>query len=83
MPGLSCRSILVADDFKDWRRQVRFAVSGTAGMASHRRGRRTDQKPFRKAKELKPDLIVLNIGLPKLSGIRPPSGYAKCLLAPK
>jgi DNA-binding NarL/FixJ family response regulator len=26
-------------------------------------------KPFRKAKELQPDLIVLDIGLPKLNGI--------------
>ena len=68
MPGLSCRSILVADDFKDWRRQVRLLFQARPEwqvIAEASDGSEAVQK----AKELKPDLIVLDIGLPKLSGI--------------
>jgi DNA-binding NarL/FixJ family response regulator len=60
--------ILIADDFKDWRRQVVLlfqerpewqivaeAADGTAAIQG--------------AEELQPDLILLDIGLPKQNGI--------------
>jgi len=68
MSGLSCSSILVADDFEGWRRQVRsllrerpeWQVIAEASDGS---------EAVQKAEDLKPDLIVLDIGLPKLNGI--------------
>ena len=68
MPGLSCRSILVADDFKDWRRQVRLLFQARPEwqvIAEASDGSEAVQK----AEDLKPDLIVLDIGLPKPNGI--------------
>jgi len=65
---LSSISIVVVDDYQDWRNQVRlllqerpewqiiFEVSD--GLEAVQR-----------AEELKPDLILLDIGLPKLNGI--------------
>ena len=69
MSGLSCSSILVADDFEGWRRQVRslfrarpeWQVIAEASDGS---------EAVQKAEDLKPDLIVLDIGLPKLNGIK-------------
>src|SRR6267378_740734 len=60
--------ILIADDYEGWRRQVRllfeerpqWQVSAEASDGS---------EAVQKAEELKPDLILLDIGLPKLSGI--------------
>ena len=65
---LSCTSILVVDDFEDWRDKVcellqvrpEFQVIGEASDGA---------EAIQKAEDLKPDLIVLDIGLPKLSGI--------------
>lgn len=60
--------ILIADDFEDWRRQTRLLLHAQPGMqviAEASDGPETIQK----AEELKPDLIVLDIGLPKLNGI--------------
>ena len=68
---------------KDWRRQVRLLFQARPEwqvIAEASDGSEAVQK----AKELKPDLIVLDIGLLKLSGTQGPlSGFAKCLLAPK
>jgi DNA-binding NarL/FixJ family response regulator len=60
--------ILLVDDFKDFRKlaasifeqQPRFKIVGEAIDG---------QDAVRKAEELKPDLVVLDIGLPKLHGI--------------
>jgi DNA-binding NarL/FixJ family response regulator len=60
--------ILIADDFKDWRREVflqfqarpEWQVIAEAADGS---------EAVQKTEELKPDLIVLDIGLPKLNGI--------------
>ena len=68
MSGLSCSSILVADDFEGWRRQVRSLLRARPEwqvIAEASDGSEAVQK----AEELKPDLIVLDIGLPKLNGI--------------
>jgi DNA-binding NarL/FixJ family response regulator len=60
--------ILIADDFEDWRRQARWLLQARPEwqvIAEASDGSEAVQK----AGELKPDLIVLDIGLPKLSGI--------------
>jgi len=65
---LSSIRILIADDFKDWRRQVRLLFKTQPEwqvVAEAADGLEAIQK----AEELKPDLIVLDIGLPKLNGI--------------
>jgi DNA-binding NarL/FixJ family response regulator len=65
---LSLIRILVVDDFKDWLRQVRSLLQSrpecqVIGEASD------GSEAVQKAEELKPDLIVLDVGLPNLSGI--------------
>jgi DNA-binding NarL/FixJ family response regulator len=65
---LSSIRVLTADDFKDWRRQVRLLFQARPEwqvIAEASDG----PEAIQKAKELKPDLIVLDIGLPKLNGI--------------
>jgi DNA-binding NarL/FixJ family response regulator len=65
---LSLIRILIADDFKDWRRQVRLLFKTRPEwqvVAEAADGLEAIQK----AEELKPNLIVLDIGLPKLNGI--------------
>jgi DNA-binding NarL/FixJ family response regulator len=62
-----CR-ILIADDYSDWRRHTRLLFQSKPDwevIAEARDGLEAVQK----AGELKPDLIVLDIGLPKLNGI--------------
>jgi DNA-binding NarL/FixJ family response regulator len=65
---LSLIRILIVDDFKDWRRQlhsllkVRPAWQIIAEAAD-------GPEAVQKAADLKPDLILLDIGLPKLNGI--------------
>jgi DNA-binding NarL/FixJ family response regulator len=65
---LSTIRILIADDYEDWRRQVRSLLQARPEwqvIAEAADGPETVQK----ADELKPDLILLDIGLPKLNGI--------------
>ncbi len=65
--SLSIR-ILITDDFEDWRRQTRMLLQARQEwqiIAEASDGSEAVQK----AEELKPDLIVLDIGLPKLNGI--------------
>ena len=65
---LSSIRILVVDDYKDWRNQVRLLLQtrpelqvvceASDGLVA-----------VQKAEELQPDLILLDIGLPKVDGI--------------
>jgi DNA-binding NarL/FixJ family response regulator len=65
---LSSIRILICDDHEGWRRQVRSLLQARPEwqvIAEAVDGPEVIQK----AEELKPDLIVLDIGLPSLNGI--------------
>jgi DNA-binding NarL/FixJ family response regulator len=65
---LSSIRILIADDFKDWRRQVLLLIQARPEwqvIAEADDG----SEAIQRAEELKPDLILLDIGLPKQNGI--------------
>jgi DNA-binding NarL/FixJ family response regulator len=65
---LSLIRILVVDDFENWRRQIHSLLQARPTwqvIAEASDGLEAVQK----AEELKPDLIVLDVGLPNLSGI--------------
>jgi Response regulator containing a CheY-like receiver domain and an HTH DNA-binding domain len=65
---LSLIRVLVVDDFEDWRRQVHSLLQARPAwqvIAEASDGSEAVQK----AEDLKPDLILLDIGLPKLNGI--------------
>ncbi len=67
LPSSSIR-ILIADDFEDWRRQVRLLLRVRTEwqvIAEASDGREAIQR----SEELKPDLVLLDIGLPKVNGI--------------
>ena len=60
--------ILIADDFKDWRRQVHLLLRARPDWQVINEAS-DGFEAIRKAEVLKPDLILLDIGLPKLNGI--------------
>ena len=65
---MSSIRILIADDYADWRRQVRSVLQARPEwqvIAEASDG----LEAVEKAQGLKPDLILLDIGLPKLNGI--------------
>jgi DNA-binding NarL/FixJ family response regulator len=65
---LSSIRILVADDHKDWRNQVRLLLQARPEwqvISEVSDG----EEAVRKTEELKPDLILLDIDLPRLNGI--------------
>ena len=60
--------ILLVEDFQPYRRLVRVALEQRAGLRVV--GEAVDGiDAVRKAQELQPDLILIDIGLPKLNGI--------------
>jgi two-component system nitrate/nitrite response regulator NarL len=66
--ALSSIRILVVDDYKDWRNQVRLLLQARPELqivceASD------GLVAVQKAEELQPDLTLLDIGLPKVDGI--------------
>jgi DNA-binding NarL/FixJ family response regulator len=59
--------ILIADDFADWRRQVRLLLQARPEWQVVAEA--SDGSEALQVEELNPDLILLDIGLPKLNGI--------------
>lgn len=65
---MSSIRVLVADDYGDWRRQVRVLLEGRPDLRIV--GEVADGKDaVDTAEELKPDLILLDVGLPTLNGL--------------
>jgi DNA-binding NarL/FixJ family response regulator len=61
--------ILVVDDRESWRRRVRSILEVLPDL--HVVGEASDGlEALQKAEELKPDLILLDVGLPHLNGIQ-------------
>ena len=59
---------LVVDDFKPWRDFARSTLETIPGLLIV--GEASDGlEAVQKAEELQPDLVVLDVGLPKLNGI--------------
>lgn len=65
--GLSI-SVLVVDDFAQWRRLVSTALLGRLGLRTMAEAA-DGLDAVHKAEDLQPDLVVLDIGLPSLNGI--------------
>src|SRR5882724_5327319 len=60
--------ILIADDYEGWRRQVRLLFQARPEWQVIDEAL-DGSEAVQKAEELKPDLVLLDIGLPKLNGI--------------
>jgi DNA-binding NarL/FixJ family response regulator len=67
VPGEPVR-ILIVDDFEPWRNAVSAILQNHTEL-QFVGGASDGKEAVQKAKELKPDLIVLDIGLPHMSGI--------------
>lgn len=60
--------VLVVDDMEQWRRVVRTALQAKLGLQIFEEAA-DGLEALQKAQDLQPDLVVLDIGLPKLHGI--------------
>ena len=60
--------VLVVDDFEQWRRFVRTALQAKLGLQFFEEAA-DGLEAVAKAKDLQPELVVLDIGLPRLNGI--------------
>jgi DNA-binding NarL/FixJ family response regulator len=60
--------ILITDDYTDWRRQVRLVLQARPEWQVISEAE-DGLEAVGKAQDLKPDIILLDIGLPKLNGI--------------
>lgn len=67
MKGLSV-GVLVVDDFAQWRRVVAATLQGKLGLRVVAEAA-DGLEAVDKAAHLQPDLVVLDIGLPRLNGI--------------
>ena len=65
---MSLIRILIVDDFKDWRRQLHSLLKARPTWQIIDEAS-DGPEAVQKAEDLKPDLILLDIGLPKLNGI--------------
>jgi DNA-binding NarL/FixJ family response regulator len=74
---LSTVRILVIDDYEPWRRFITSTLQKRPDLQIVGEG--TDgMEAVEKAKELQPDLILLDIGLPKLDGIKAAFKIREC-----
>src|SRR5215510_5995653 len=62
-------SVLIVDDFEPWRQHVRSTLQAT-GEWNVLDDALDGPEAIQKAADLKPDLILLDVGLPTLSGIK-------------
>ena len=65
---MSSIRILIADDFEAWRRKIRRLIEEKPELQVVSEAS-DGAEAVRKANDLKPELIVLDIGLPELDGI--------------
>jgi len=65
---LSFIRVFLVDDFEPWRQQVRSILGARPELCVVAEAA-DGLEAVQKAKELKPDLILLDIGLPNLNGI--------------
>jgi DNA-binding NarL/FixJ family response regulator len=66
--GILAIRVFIVDDHQDWRREIRILLNSRPELQVI--GEASDgSEAVQKADELKPDLILLDIGLPKLNGI--------------
>ena len=72
--------IIVADDWKPWRRFVASAMEERSDLQIVYEAA-DGMEAVQKARELQPELVVLDIGLPKLNGIEAARRIRDC--APK
>ena len=77
---LSTVRILVVDDYEPWRRFITSALQKMPEAQIVGEGA-DGMEAVEKAQELQPDLILLDIGLPKLDGIKAALKIREC--APK
>ena len=65
---MSSIRILITDDYADWRRQVRLVLQGRSEWQVISEAS-DGLEAVQKAQDLKPEIILLDIGLPQLNGI--------------
>ena len=64
----SSLSVLIVDDFKQWRSVVRTTLHSKLGVSVFEEAE-DGLDAVRKSLDLRPDLVVLDIGLPGLNGL--------------
>src|SRR5215469_4509957 len=67
MKGLAV-SVLIVDDFEQWRKVVRAALQGKLGLYIIEEAA-DGLEAVQKAQAMQPDLVVLDIGLPMMNGL--------------
>src|SRR6185369_16182965 len=68
MGNVSMVNILIVEDYDEWRRQIGLLLQGRSELQVV--GEASDGlEALHKAEQLKPTLVLLDIGLPKLNGI--------------
>ena len=72
--------VIVVDDYKSWQDVICSLIEGAQGVQVVARAS-DGLEAVQKARELQPDLILLDIGIPKLNGIEAALQIRQC--APK
>jgi DNA-binding NarL/FixJ family response regulator len=73
---MSLSRVVVVDDFEGWRRTICSILEAAPELRVI--GEAADgEEAVQKAEELKPDLITLDVGLPKLNGIEAAARMSK------